>query len=299
MATVTSARRSVLPFAKRISRRRRIRVGDIAAVAMLVPLSAMFLYPFAWIFSTAVMPPTVNPYLFPPRLLPWLHGWAPTLAHFRELASTFPFFLFLTNSLIYVVGQIVPMLLICSMAGYALARWRFPGRDVIFTLILATFIIPGEVTLIPGYLVVRAIMGVDNYQCLIVPAWVSTFTIFLMRQAFLGLPGELEDSATVDGANEFRAYAQIMLPLVKPTLAFAAVTAFAGTWGDFMGPLIYLKSQKYFPVTLGILMLNSAFYGSFNLICAGMVFSALPIGLVFLFAQKYFVRGLAEGAIKG
>jgi len=155
------------------------------------------------------------------------------------------------------------------------------------------------VTLIPGYLVVRSLLGVDNYRCLIIPAWVNTFTIFLMRQAFQGLPEELEDAATVDGASELRTYWQIMLPLVMPTLAFAAVTAFASTWGDYMGPLIYLTSEKYFPVTLGILMLNSAFYGSFNVICAGMVFSTLPVALVFLFTQKYFVRGVAEGALKG
>jgi ABC-type glycerol-3-phosphate transport system permease component len=155
------------------------------------------------------------------------------------------------------------------------------------------------VTLIPSYLVVKALLGLNNYQSLIVPVWTSAFTIFLMRQAFQSLPQELEAAAIVDGAGEFRIFWQIMLPLTRPTLAFAATTAFAATWGDYLRPLIYLTSEEFYPITLGILMLNSAFYGSFNVIAAGMVLATLPIGIVFFLAQKHFVRGLSEGAVKG
>lgn len=281
------------------TKRRRIPWGNIITIVIMTPLCFAFLYPFLWMFAVSISPSSVNPYAFPPNLVPWVGGWEPTAYHFNELVNQFPFFRFLINSFIYVVGEIVPMLFISSMAGYVLGRWQFPGRNLIFGLILATFIVPSEVTLIPGYLVVKALLGLDNYQSLIVPVWTSAFTIFLMRQAFQGLPQELESAAIVDGAGEFRTFWQIMLPLTRPTLAFAATVAFAATWGDYLRPLIYLTSEEYFPITLGILMLNSAFYGSFNVIAAGMVFSTLPIAIVFLFAQKHFVRGLSEGALKG
>jgi ABC-type glycerol-3-phosphate transport system permease component len=250
-------------------------------------------------FAVSVSPSSINPYAYPPNLLPWIGGWVPTLGHFGSLIEQFPFFRFLINSFIYAIGEIIPMLFVSSLAGYVLGRWLFPGRDLIFTLILATFIVPSEVTLIPTYLVVKTLLGLNNYQSLIVPVWTSAFTIFLMRQAFQGLPSELESAAIVDGAGEFRIFWQIMLPLTRPTLAFAATTAFAATWGDYLRPLIYLTSEDFYPITLGILMLNSAFYGSFNVIAAGMVLATLPIAIVFFLAQKHFVRGLSEGAVKG
>jgi ABC-type glycerol-3-phosphate transport system permease component len=219
-------------------------------------------------------------------LLPWIGAWTPTLSHFASLIEQFPFFRFLLNSYVYLIGEILPMLFVSSLAGYVLGRWSFPGRDFIFAAILATFIVPSEVTLIPSYLVVKALLGLNNYQSLIVPVWTSAFTIFLMRQAFQGLPQELEADAIVDGAGEFRIFWQIMLPLTRPTLSFAATTAFAATWGDYLRPLIYLTSEEFYPITLGILMLNSAFYGSFNIIAAGMVLATLPIGIVFFLAQN-------------
>ncbi len=279
--------------------RRRFSWGDLLTILLMTPLCLLFLYPFLWMFAVSVSPSSINPYAFPPNLLPWIGGWTPTGYHFGELVNQFPFVRFLINSFIYVIGEIVPMLFVSSLAGYVLGRWEFPGRNLIFGLILATFIVPVEVTLIPTYLVVKALLGLNNYQSLIVPVWTSAFTIFLMRQAFQGLPKELEWAAIVDGAGEFRIFWQIMLPLTRPTLAFAATTAFAATWGDYLRPLIYLTSEQFFPLTLGILMLNSAFYGSFNVIAAGMVFSTLPIAIVFFLAQKHFVRGLAEGALKG
>ncbi len=279
--------------------RRKFAWGDWVTILLMTPLCIAFIYPFLWMFAVSVSPSTVNPYAFPPNLLPWIGGWVPTARHFGELVSQFPFVRFLLNSFIYVIGEILPMLFVSSLAGYVLGRWTFPGRNLIFGLILATFIVPVEATLIPTYLIVKALLGLNNYQSLIIPMWTSAFTIFLMRQAFQGLPQELESAAIVDGAGEFRIFWQIMLPLTRPTMAFAATTAFAATWGDYLRPLIYLTSEKLFPLTLGILMLNSAFYGSFNVIAAGMVFSTLPIAIVFFLAQKHFVRGLAEGALKG
>lgn len=280
-------------------RLRKFPWANLLTVLLMTPLLFAFLYPFLWMFAVSISPSSINPYAFPPNLLPWIGGWSPTLGHFESLVNQFPFFRFLINSFIYVIGEIVPMLLFASMAGYVLGRWQFPGRDFIFALILATFIVPAEVTLIPTYLVVKTLIGLDSYQSLIIPAWTSAFTIFLMRQAFQGLPQELESAAIVDGAGEFRIFWQIMLPLTRPTLAFAATTAFAATWGDYLRPLIYLTTEDFYPITLGILMLNSAFYGSFNVIAGGMVLATLPIGIVFFLAQKHFVRGLSEGALKG
>jgi ABC-type glycerol-3-phosphate transport system permease component len=295
----TSPQARVLTAQPTQAQRRKIPWGNLLTVLIMTPLLFAFLYPFLWMFAVSVSPSSINPYAYPPNLLPWIGGWTPTLQHFASLIEQFPFFRFLLNSFIYVIGEILPMLFISSLAGYVLGRWRFPGRDLIFTVILATFIVPSEVTLIPTYLVVKSLLGLNNYQSLIVPVWTSAFTIFLMRQAFQGLPEELEAAAIVDGAGEFRIFWQIMLPLTRPTLAFAATTAFAATWGDYLRPLIYLTSEQYYPITLGILMLNSAFYGSFNVIAAGMVLATLPIGIVFFMAQKHFVRGLSEGAVKG
>lgn len=297
--TKTTSQPTVLLSDAGKARRRKFPWGNLLTVLFMTPLLFAFLYPFLWMFAVSVSPSSINPYAYPPNLLPWIGGWVPTLNHFASLIEQFPFFRFLLNSFIYVIGEILPMLFVSSLAGYVLGRWEFPGRNLIFTLILATFIVPGEVTLIPTYLVVKALLGLNNYQSLIVPVWTSAFTIFLMRQAFQGLPQELEAAAIVDGAGEFRIFWQIMLPLTRPTLAFAATTAFAATWGDYLRPLIYLTSEDFYPITLGILMLNSAFYGSFNVIAAGMVLATLPIAIVFFMAQKHFVRGLSEGAVKG
>ncbi|MCC6454131.1 MAG: carbohydrate ABC transporter permease [Caldilineaceae bacterium] len=269
--------------------------GNLLTILIMTPLLFAFLYPFLWMFAVSVSPSSINPYAYPPNLLPWIGGWVPTVEHFSSLMDQFPFFRFLINSFIYVIGEIIPMLFVSSLAGYVLGRWLFPGRDLIFTLILATFIVPAEVTLIPTYLVVKTSLGLNNYQSLIVPVWTSAFTIFLMRQAFQGLPSELESAAIVDGAGEFRIFWQIMLPLTRPTLAFAATTAFAATWGDYLRPLIYLTSEEFYPITLGILMLNSAFYGSFNVIAAGMVLGTLPIAIVFFLAQKHLCAACQKG----
>lgn len=190
-------------------------------------------------------------------------------------------------------------LLFCSMAAYPLARMRFPGRDVTFFLILSTLMIPFEVTLIPTFKIVSDLQWVDTYQGLIVPSLVSPFGIFLLRQAFRTVPFELEEAARVDGATDFRIYWQVMMPLIVPSLATVAIFVFVAEWNSLLWPVIVLKSEEMLTLPIAITHLDSTFYGGWRQIAAGSVLSIIPILIVFLLAQRYFISGLTTGSVKG
>jgi putative chitobiose transport system permease protein len=261
----------------------------------LLLLAVIFLAPFYWLLVTALKGPGQNVFSYPPQLLPN----PPTLISFYDLWQVGPFHRYLFNSAVAAVAVVVTNVLFCSMGAYPLARMRFPGRDLIFIAILATLMIPFEVTLIPTFIVVSQLGWVDTYQALIVPAAVSPFGIFLMRQAFLVIPTELEEAARMDGAREFTIYWRVMLPLAAPSLATLAIFVFVAEWNTLLWPVVVLKSQEMLTLPVAITFLDSNFYGGWRQIAAGSVLSILPILIVFLLAQRYFLAGLTAGAVKG
>jgi putative chitobiose transport system permease protein len=278
----------------RTTKRARLFAG-FARYPLLVVLALVFLGPFYWLVVTALKGPGQNVFSYPPQLIPK----PPTLASFFDLWNVGPFHRYMFNSAFAATMVVLANVLLCSLAAYPLARMRFPGRDLIFYLVLATLMIPFEVTLIPSFIVVSKLGWVNTYQALIVPAAVSPFGIFLMRQAFLVIPFELEEAARIDGASELTIYWRIMMPLAAPSLATLAIFVFVAEWNSLLWPVIVLKSQEMQTLPIAITFLDSNFYGGWRQIAAGSVLSIIPILAVFLAAQRYFISGLTTGALKG
>ena len=188
-----------------------------------------------------------------------------------------------------------------AMAAYAFARLKFWGRDQLFIVMLATMMVPAQVTMIPVFIIMHRLGWIDTHLPLIVPNWVGwAFGIFLMRQFFLQISSEMEDAAKIDGANAFQIFIRIFVPLSKPVLATLAVFAFLYTWNDLLGPIIYLTTQEKMTLTVGIATFKGFQYNRFDLFMAGALISVVPILIIFVIAQKYFVRGITiSGGLKG
>jgi len=270
------------------------RLGDGVTYGVLVLGGLTMLAPFLWMVSTSLMD-EFEVFTFPPRLLPGIVQWS----NYPEALTALPFGQFFLNSLIMAVCIVSGQLLICSLAGYAFARLRFPGRDRLFVLFLANLMIPVIVLIIPRFLLVSMAGGVDTYWGLIVPELVSVYGIFLMRQFFLTLPRDLEDAARIDGAGEFTIWWRIVLPLSKPALATLGVFSFVATWQSFLWPLIVTRSLQMRPVEVGIASFHGAFETNWPYQMAAAVTAVVPLILLFLFTQRYFVRGIALTGMKG
>jgi multiple sugar transport system permease protein len=274
--------------------RPRRRTGKVLTYAVLVAGGLTMLLPFLWMVSTSLMD-EFEVFSWPPRLLPAVPHWS----NYPQALTALPFGRFFLNSALMSAGIVSGQLLICSLAGYAFARLRFPGRDRLFLLFLAHLMVPVIVLLIPRFLIVSLAGGVDTYWGLIVPELVSVYGIFLMRQFFLTLPGDLEDAARIDGASEFQIWWRIILPLSKPALATLGVFAFVSTWQSFLWPLIVTRSLAMRPVEVGIASFHGAFESNWPFQMAAAVTAVLPLVLVFFFTQRYFTRGIALTGMKG
>jgi multiple sugar transport system permease protein len=252
-------------------------------------------FPFFWMLRSAFLP-TKYIMRFPPIWLPP----SLTLEHFEDLLTRQPFGRYIFNSLFVALLVTLGQLIICSMSAYAFARLRFPGRDRLFLLYLATMIIPSQVTLIPQYVLVSRLGWVNSYAALIVPFLASAFITFLLRQFFLAIPRELEEAARIDGAGYFRTYATIILPLARPALATSALLAFIGNWTSFIWPLIVTRSRELRTVPLGLAAFQQEMgrvdYGQ---IMAGSVLAMLPMFILFVLLQRQIVQSLATSGLKG
>ncbi len=207
---------------------------------------------------------------------------------------------FLWNTLVIVVLSVVGTLASCSIVAYAFSRLRFPGRDALFKLMLATMMLPGAVTLLPTFLIFRQLGMVDTLQ----PIWLPTFfagafNVFLLRQFFRTIPMELEDAAKIDGCSYLRSFWQVMLPQVKPALAAIAIWTFMGSWNNFMGPLIYISSPENVPVAYALQLFQGERGGSFGIMMAASAMATIPVVLLFFFAQKYFIEGVQLSGLGG
>jgi ABC-type glycerol-3-phosphate transport system permease component len=226
---------------------------------------------------------------------------APRWQNYPEAWTTMPFNRFLLNTLIITVLGIVGQLFSASFVAYSFARLRWPGRNVIFVLVLATLMLPTQVTLIPQYVIYQRLGWIDTFLPLVVPAYLggSAVYIFLLRQFFLTIPVELEEAARIDGASSFAIFSRIMLPLSKPILATVAVFSFVALWNDFMGPLIYLNSTRHLTLAVGLRVFQGTYGTYMHLLMAVATVALIPVIVIFFVAQKQFVRSIVLTGIKG
>jgi len=267
--------------------------GNFFIYTLAIALSITMLLPFLWMISTSLMD-EFEVYKFPPRLLPAEPLWS----NYPNALTAAPFARFFLNSAIISLFIVIGQVFTAATAGYAFARLRFPGRDKVFILFLANLMVPVIVLLIPRFLIVGALGWVDTYAGLIVTELIGVWGIFLMRQYFLSLPRELEDAARIDGANEWQVFWKVALPLAKPAVATVALFSFVETWKSFLWPLIVTRSMGMRPVEVGIAAFHSLYFTNWPYQMAAAVTAVVPILLLFLFTQRYFVQGIQLAGLK-
>ena len=266
-----------------------------AVVHLLVYALAMtMLFPFIWMVSTSLKPES-QVFAWPPQLLPSPVEWS----NYPEAWAIAPFGRYFFNTAFVAITVTGVSLFLNSLAAYAFARLQFRGRDLLFGLLLATMMIPFQVTMIPTFLILERLGWLDSYLGLTVPGFAGAFGIFMLRQFMLGIPEDLLDAARMDGCSEFRVYGQIVLPLSKPALATLATFTFMGAWNDFILPLMVVKSDEMRTLTLAVAALSSGLYVmSFPLMMAAATFVILPVLAAFLLAQRFFTRSVVLGGFK-
>jgi multiple sugar transport system permease protein len=277
---------------------------DRHAVALTLALSvlaAVWLLPIVWVVVTSLKV-TADIVKLPPEWLPW----PVTAEHYYEVlfssSRTARIGRAFANSLVIALGTVALVLVSSAMAAYPLARMRFPGRNLVFTLLVGSLMIPNAVILVPQYVLVQRLGWLSTYQGLIVPEAAMTFAfgVFLLRQFFLTMPGELEDAARIDGANAWQVFTRIVLPLSQPVLAALAIFAFRSAWNDFLWPLIAVNKPEMFPLPVALALLRGAYASeSYGPIMAGATLSALPLLIVFLVANRRIVEGVRLSGLKG
>ena len=278
---------------------RRARVDGLRDARSGTPcstaLAVITVFPFAWMLLTSIKGPADPITSVPPQFLPN----DPTLAAYAACLGALPIPTFFLNSLIVAIATGLLNVLVAAMAAYPLAKMQFPAATSIFYLLLATLIVPAQLTYIPSFiLAVNVFHYYDSLPALIFPNIVSAFNIFLLRQAFRGVPNDLVDAARVDGAGEWRIWWSILLPLIRPSLAAVAIFTFVTSWNDFLWPSLMLHTPEGMTLPVGLAALQGFFSSDFRSIAAGVTMTVVPILLFFVVVQRYFVRGLS-GAVKG
>jgi multiple sugar transport system permease protein len=284
----------------RVERHDDNTIGSISLTvvkyAIVVFGAIVMVTPFLWMLNASLM---TSPEITrqPPVWLPA----DPQLQNFPRLLEVLPLPRLYLNSLIITGGIVLGVLLTSSIAGFAFAKYEFPGKNILFYLILATMMIPFFITLIPVFYIIRQLTWINTFQGIIVPGMFSAYGIFLMRQFILTIPDELLDAARIDGASEPGIYWRIVLPLIRPALATLGTFTFIGSWNAFLWPLLVINDRNMMTVPLGLnsLRLFAAETVNLNLMLAGTVLSVLPTLIIFVFLQRYFIRGIALTGLKG
>ncbi len=274
--------------------RRQPRRDRLASLAVLVPVAIVGLFPFYWMVTQALTPGAAA-IRVPPSLVPV----DATLDNLAGLFAQAPVLLWAFNSLVVATAIMVGHVIFDSMAGYAFARKRFPGKALFFTLIVSSLMIPVHVTLVPRFILITNLGLDDNLLGVIAPSIADVFGIFLMRQFMQSLPSELEEAARVDGANEWQVFWRIVMPLSRPAVATVGIFSFVGAWNAFLWPLIVLSERNLLTLPVGVALLQQEFRSDIGLQMAGAVVGAVPMILLFLLFQRHFLEGVRVGALKG
>lgn len=279
------------------SKRFQKLVKNIIVYGLLIFLSLVFLFPFFWMLDSALKQNS-QIFLWPPKWIPNPIAWDNFVKAFSN--PQLPFLTFLRNTMILEVGIITGRLLSCILVAYGFARLEAPGKNFWFGVLLATFMLPGAVILIPKYILFNKLGWVNSYLPLIVPAWFGeSYAIFLMRQFFMTIPRELEEAAVMDGANTFDILRSIIVPLSTPVLAVITVLSFKDIWNDFFTPLLYLNSADKYTVAIGLAYFNGQYKVDMGPLMAASVVLILPLIIVFFLAQRLFVEGINLTGLAG
>lgn len=267
------------------------RTGYAITVYVLLGIGSLaFLFPLVWMLSTALKP-DAQLFAYPPEWIPRPPMWG----NFKAAIEYFPFWLYFRNSTIVTVLAVFGQVFSASIVAYGFAKLRWPGREVVFFLVLATLMIPSQVTMIPQFVIFTRIGWVDTLLPLIVPSFFGggAFNVFLFRQYYRTIPREYNDAAKIDGASDWRIFWQIILPQSKPVIATASIFAFLWTWNDFMGPVIYLHSPQNFTLPIGLRAFQQQTGTEWDLLMAASLIVMIPVIALFFFLQRYFVQGMA------
>ena len=270
-------------------------VKNIIVYALCILISIVLLLPFFWMLSASLKPGHQifkYPIIWIPNPVKW--------SNYVEAFKAVPYMVWAKNTSSIVVLSIVGDLVSCSLVAYAFARLQFPGKSILFVLLLSTLMIPQQVTLIPTFLLFKWLGWVDTYFPLILPAWMAyPFWVFLLRQFFMTIPLELDDAAKIDGCGYMGIFFKILLPLAKPALTTIAIFSFMANWNDFMRPLIYLNTESKFTIALGLRMFQGLYFTRWELVMAASVLALLPPLILFFLCQRYFVQGIVMTGLKG
>ena len=271
------------------------RIQTLVIYGILGAIALVMLFPLLWLISTALKSPTENIWQSPPQLLPN----QPTLENFSKVWQSLPFGTYLSNSILVSVLTVGLNLLFCSLAAYPLARLSFVGRNGIFMAIVSTIMIPFQIVMIPLYILTVQLGLRNTYLGIIFPGLASAFGIFLLRQALIGVPKEIEEAARLDGSSELGLWWHIMLPAIRPALITLAIFVFIGAWSDFLWPLIVIQDESLYTLPLAVAKLAGTFSLDWRLVAAGSVISITPVLILFLFLQKYIVPTNTGSGVKG
>ena len=291
-ATAQTAPTSTTQIVGETNAARQVMV-KIVVYTLLIGFSILEFIPFVWALSTSLNAKandTSTAGLLPAE---------PTLSNYTKLFDTAPFFLWFANSLGIAIVTVLLTLFFSSTSGYAFARIPFPGRDLVFLLILGTMMIPGIITFVPIYQIATFLGIYNTYQGLILPFMVTAFGIFLMRQFFTSVPVELEEAARIDGAGRIRTFAQVVLPLARPALSALALFQFMGRWNDFTMPLILIRDRNLFTLPLGMSSFRTEYKTDWGLLMSGAILITIPIVVLYIAFQRFFVEGISYTGLKG
>ncbi|MDR9855445.1 carbohydrate ABC transporter permease [Paenibacillus sp. VCA1] len=274
---------------------RGLRLSTVLLHFILVLGACIMALPFIWMLLSSLKDLS-QVFIVPPKWIPDPFVWS----NFKTSLTALPFGKAYFNSFYINVIVVASQLFTCSMAAYAFAKIRFPFRESLFVLFLATMMVPGQVTIIPLYLMMKSIGWLDSHLSIIVPAALfNAFGVFLLRQFFRGIPKEMEEAAIVDGANRWTIYARIMLPLVKPALSALGIFTFLGMWNSFFYPLIFLNTPEKFTVPMMLNLYRGMYSTDWTLMMAGAAIALIPVLIVYIIGQRYIIEGVTLSGIKG
>ncbi len=277
------------------SAHRKAIIRKIIVYILLLIIAVLMITPFLWMFSAAIKSDRevfkINPFVFIPPVPKW--------SNYADIWTKIPFARFVGNTFFLTIVVTLLQLLTSSFAAYSFAKLRFRYRNGLFLAYIATIAMPWQVYMVPQFILMRRMGLNDRLLAIICLQAFSAFGVFLMKQFYEGIPDDLCEAARIDGMSEYQIYTRIMLPLSKPALATLVIFTFVNTWNDYLGPLIYLKTQNKKTIQLGLKMFISQYSSDYGLIMAGSMLSLIPVLIIFLCFQKYFVEGVASTGLKG
>lgn len=272
----------------------RSSLAGLLLHGLLVTCALIFLLPFVWMVLSSLKT-TGELVQTPPTIFPAVPRWA----NYLDVFDKVPFARYYFNSTVMTIGRVAGQLALCSLAAFAFARLRFPGRDVLFIALMVALMVPVAATLIPNFIVLRELHWIDTFQGLIIPTLYSAFGTFLLRQYFLTIPQDYQDAATIDGANPLQIYWHIFLPLARPALAALGLIVALWSWNDFLWPLVVSSSSDTQVLSVGIALFNNQLSNTtLPLMMAGATMSVVPMLLIFFFAQRHIIEGISLGGLK-